>query len=153
MIRAITLGDAREVSALIRAAFSALEASLDPPPSALQVTPEDILVHLQKGGGALAPEQGCILWTEREGGLYISRLAVRPGSRGRGLGRTLLSGAEQAALSKGLPRLHLEVRLVLAGNRRLFSRAGFVETHLRSHPGYTRPTYVEAEKWLDAQPG
>ena len=48
-----------------------------------------------------------------------------------------------------LPRVHLEVRLALAGNRRLFRRAGFVEGATHAHPGFDRPTYVSAEKRLD----
>ena len=105
--------------------------------------------HLAAGGrGALHGDAGCILWSERDGGLYLSRLAVLPSRRGQGIAAALLAGAEAEARRRGLPSLRLEVRLALEGNRRLFRRAGFKEGERRAHPGYLTPTYVEAEKRL-----
>ena len=148
-VRSITAADAALVAALIRSAFAALEVELLPPPSALRVTPADIAQHLAAGGGgALHGEVGCVLWRVQDGGLYVSRLAVLPQARGQGVGRALLARAEMAARSMGLPRLHLEVRLALIGNRRLFRRAGFVEGAQHTHPGFDHPTYVAAVKEL-----
>jgi penicillin-binding protein 2 len=38
--------------------------------------------------------------------------------------------------------------VVLADNRRLFARCGFVETAQHAHPGYAQPTFVDMEKRL-----
>jgi len=148
MIRPMQEGDAPWVAALIRTAFAAIGTKLDPPPSALRVTAEAIREHLQTGGGAVYGFDGCILWSVKDGGLYVGRLAVLPEHRGQGIAMALLRQAETVARSTRLPRIHLEVRLALASNRRLFARAGFVEGAHRAHPGYAYPTYVEGEKRL-----
>lgn len=159
-LRPLAVTDAASAAALIRAAFAVLPVAPDPPMSALRVGEADIVAHLQAGGGAVAEADaqlvGCALWTERERGLYVSRIAVAPAWRGRGIARSLIAAAEAAAQRMGLPRVHLSTRLVLTGNRRLFADCGFVETALRAHPGYTAPTSVEMEKWMTsalASPG
>lgn len=150
MIRPIVAADADMVAALIRSAFASLETTLVPSPSALLVSAESVLAHLDAGGGgALHDEDGCVLWDVREGGLYLSRLAVHEAARGRGVGLALVRHGEAVARAAGLPRVHLEVRLALTGNRRLFRRAGFVEGRMHAHPGFDHPTYVSAEKRLD----
>ena len=153
--RAIETSDAAGVAALIRAAFGAIPA-LDPPPSALRETEASILAHRAAGGGGAAVMQAelaaAVLWSEKDGGLYLGRLATAPHCRGQGLATGLVHAAETEARRRGLPRLHLGVRLALPGNRRLFARLGFVETTLHAHPGRTEPTWTEAEKWLVTAP-
>ncbi len=89
-----------------------------------------------------------MLWAVVDGGLYLSRLAVLKEARGRGIGWALLEHVEAVARGVGLSRVHLQVRLALEGNRRLFRRAGFVEGERHSHKGFDHPTYVSAEKVL-----
>ncbi len=149
MIRLIQPKDADHVAAVIRGAFATLADVLDPPPSALRVQGGTIVEHLALGGsGALHDDDGCILWIERDSALYLSRLAVLPASRGRGVAGALLAFAEAIGREAGWETIRLEVRLALDGNRRLFRRAGFVEGERHSHPGYAHPTYVAAEKRL-----
>ena len=149
LVRPIRPGDSAAVAALIRAAFASLH--VDPAPSALRVTEGTIRRHLEGGGGLLAaPDHGCLLWCEAAGGLYLSRLAVHPAQRGRGVARALLAGAEQEARRRGLPRMWLSTRLALESNRRLFARCGFAETAQHAHPGFDRPTYVEMERQVGA---
>ena len=86
---------------------------------------------------------GC-LWDEREGGLYVSRVAVDPAHRrprssrsrsaaGARRGRGDCGGGCRAFGSlPGSPWL---------ANRRLFGRLGFVETALHAHQGYAEPTF------------
>lgn len=153
--RAIETSDAAGVAALIRAAFGAIREPLDPRPSALQETEASILAHLAAGGGAVvgqAEPVAAVLWSEKEGGLYLGRLATAPHCRGQGLATELVRAAEAEARRCGLPRLHLGVRLALPGNRRLFAWLGFTETRLHAHPGHAEPTWTEAEKWLVTAP-
>ncbi len=155
-IRTIRTSDAATVAALIRMAFAAIPEPLDPKPSALRETEASIRAHLAAGGGgavAVGSEPvGAVLWSERDGGLYLGRLAVAPHCRGQGLAAGLVRAAEAEARRRGLPRLHLGVRLALPGNRRLFARLGFTETVLHAHPGHNEPTWTEAEKWLVTAP-
>ena len=151
MIRAMAVADAEGVAALIRDAFSRLPMAIDPPSSALRETEASVAAHLGTGGGAIVDEVGlvaCILWEERDGALYLGRLAVAPGWRGRGIAERLVEAAADEARRRSLPRLRLGVRLALEGNRRLFARLGFVEVGLRSHEGYTAPTSVDMERSL-----
>ncbi len=68
---------------------------------------------------------------------------------GVNLWRACLDRVSSARRAAGLARVHLEVRLALVGNGRLFRRAGFVEGQMHAHPGFEQPTYVSAEKRLD----
>ena len=155
VLRPLAAADAVPVAALIRDAFSDLPVDPDPPMSALCVTAAEIAAHLETGSGAVAEAGsqliGSALWSERGGGLYVSRIAVTPSWRRHGLARALIAAAESAARRKGLPRVHLSTRLVLTGNRRLFAACGFVETAVHAHPGYAEPTFVDMEKWLSAE--
>ena len=96
---------------------------------------------------------GSVLWAEKDGGLYVSRVAVAPAWRRRGIARALVAAAEAAARAMQLPRVYLSTRLVLADNRRLFAACGFVETERTTHRGYAEPTSVTMEKLVTAPVG
>lgn len=151
-LRPIVHADAAAVAALIRLAFAAQSVVTDPLPSALRVTEADVVAHLWDGGGAVAEARGrlagSVMWSEQDGGLYISRLAVAPSWRGRGIAKALVATAEAEGRRMGLPRLHLSTRIPLLDNRSLFAACGFVETTRRAHPGYAEPTSVHMEKRL-----
>ena len=151
-LRPIDLADAAVVAALIRTAFAAQSILTDPPPSALRVTEADVVAHLRSGGGAVAEANGVIvgsaLWIEQDSGLYLSRLAVDPAWRGRGIAKALVAAGETAARDMKLPRIHLSTRIPLLDNRRLFAACGFVETTREAHPGYAEPTSMHMEKRL-----
>jgi GNAT superfamily N-acetyltransferase len=151
-IRPLTSADAAAAIALIHLAFSTQSVQTDPPSSALRDTPQTIAAQIATGGGACAPTgtslAGIVLWTERDGGLYVGRLAVAPAWRGRGIARALLTAAEQHATHRSLARVHLSTRLALLDNRRLFAAYGYHECELHAHPGYLAPTSVTMEKRL-----
>lgn len=152
-VRAVTAADCPAVAALIQAAFAAQPVRVDPPPSALGETAESIGMHLAAGGGAVASAcgriVGSVMWEPKDGGLYLQRLAVDPAWRRKGIAHALMAAAEAAARNAGFPRMHLGTRLVLMGNRRLFTTCGFVETARNAHPGHAAPTWVAMEKRLE----
>ena len=151
-LRPITPADAASVAVLVRIAFAAQSVVTDPLPSALRVTEADVTTHLRTGGGAVVEADGEIvgsaLWTEQGGGLYLSRLAVAPAWRGRGIAKALVAAAEDAAREQQLPRIHLSTRIPLLDNRQLFAACGFIETEREAHPGYAEPTSVHMQKRL-----
>ncbi len=149
-MRPLVRDDCAAAVSLIRRAFAGLP--VDPPPSAGRVTAADVAEHLAGGGGGVVLDEaqgelrGCLLWAGSAGELQISRLAVDPAYRRRGLARAMLSAAEGEALRRSLAVLRLSARLGLPGNRLLFERCGFVETGRTAHPGFTEPTSVTFEK-------
>lgn len=151
-LRSMEAQDALAVAVLVRTAFAAQSVATDPPPSARRVTELDVAAHLRRGAGAAAEAAGQLvgsaLWNDQDGGLYLSRVAVAPAWRGRGVAKALVAAAEAAAWQMALPRIHLSTRLVLIDNRRLFAACGFVETTRHAHPGYAEPTFVNMEKRL-----
>jgi ribosomal protein S18 acetylase RimI-like enzyme len=151
-IRAVQAGDAAAVADLVRLAFSAQPRPTNPPSSALQETAATIIEHLTRGGGAVLESGGVIaglvLWNEDEGAFYISRLSVHPERRGQGMARALMEEAEREARRQGFSRMTLGVRLELEENRRFFRSCGFVDASLRSHEGFSEPTWVLMERRL-----
>lgn len=152
-LRPLAATDACAVAALIRAAFAGITPPLVPPPSARHETEASVAAHLVEGGGAVAETDdarlvGAVLWSERDGGLYVGRLSVAQDHHRAGVGRALVNLAEVTARHAGFPHMHVGVRLVLTGNRQLFSALGFAETVMHSHDGFAEPTWVEMHKSL-----
>ena len=76
-----------DILALVHAAF----AGLSPPSGALHETIDEVAARLAAGpvliceaGGELI---GCVYGAVKEGGLYLTRMAVRPDWQKRGVGR------------------------------------------------------------------
>jgi ribosomal protein S18 acetylase RimI-like enzyme len=65
---------------------------------------------------------------------YVDALAVDPDYRRRGIARTLLDAAEQAAVDAGLPRIALDTGLQNAPARALYDAYGFREREIRRAP-------------------
>ena len=145
--------DAAAITALLHAAFAVQSVPTDPPSGALRETAATIAAAIAAGGGAVAEQAGAIigsvLWEEKDGGLYFGRLGVHPAHRRRGIAQVLVGEAEAEARRRGLGRVWLSTRLVLADNRRLFAACGYAETTLGTHAGYSAPTSVTMEKRLD----
>ncbi|HEX7758189.1 MAG TPA: GNAT family N-acetyltransferase [Caulobacteraceae bacterium] len=153
MLRALLTEDAPAAVDVIRRAFSAQSVETDPPSAALRETTESIADAIGLDGGACVTFpgglKGVVLWSQTEQGLYFGRLAVHPDWRGSGVARRLIAAVEAEAMRRNLPRVHLNARLVLADNRRLFASCGYQETEFGTHDGFTAPTFVVMEKILD----
>jgi ribosomal protein S18 acetylase RimI-like enzyme len=152
VIRPLTAGDAAAAASVIHEAFAAQSRATDPPSGALSETTASVAAKLAEGGGAGAEAAGALvgvaLWAEQDGALYIGRVSVAPGWRGRGIGRALLAAGEAEARRRGLARMTLRVRLALKENQRLFAGFGFAPVGQGAHPGYRQPTFLVMEKRL-----
>ncbi len=152
MVRALASADAEAAASVIRTAFAAQSRATTPPSSALRETGELIAAKIAAGGGFGAFESGrpiaVALWQEVDGALLVARVSVLPEARGRSLSRRLIAACEAEALSRGLSRVRLRVRLALPENERLFQRMGFRRLFIEAHAGFDAPTVAVLEKQL-----
>jgi tRNA threonylcarbamoyladenosine biosynthesis protein TsaE len=150
-LQPLTAGHAPSVLDLLRVAFARTEIPLKPPPGALRETADSLERQILRGGGAGAISGkrliGSVLWSVADG-LYVSRIAVSPEWRRCGIGSALLAACDDEAERCGQRRLHLETRLVLAGNLRLFMRFGYREFARLPPDGDPQKTLIKLEKWI-----
>lgn len=142
----------RELLDLILGSFAYMNEVIDPPSSALRLTPQTLA---DKTGGevcflAARGEDlvGCVFAAERKGAFYLGKLAVDPAEQGKGIGSRLIEAVEKHAMECGKPVLELETRVELAGNHAAFRRMGFVEVERNAHAGFDRPTSITFRKRL-----
>jgi ribosomal protein S18 acetylase RimI-like enzyme len=151
-LREATEADAGTLAALVREAFEDYRGRLDPPSGAHAETPQAVRERLCSARAVLAlageVAAGCVFYEKQEGRVYLSRLAVRPACRGRGLGRALIEYVEGRARALGLPRVRLGVRLALTQQRAYYERLGYGPVETGAHAGYAEPTYLLMEKPL-----
>jgi ribosomal protein S18 acetylase RimI-like enzyme len=144
--------DLAAVLALIRESFAYMDGRIDPPSSMHRLTPEALEAQAATAEiWALGqPPGACMVLTPRPDALYLGKLAVSAGQRGRGLARLLVDHAASRARALGLPALELQVRVELTGNQAAFARLGFLETARTAHPGYARPTSITLRRAVPA---
>lgn len=141
-----------ELLELILSSFAYMNGRIDPPSSALDLTPDALkekaaaeMGYVAFDDGALA---GCMFLRPEGNCLYLGKLAVAPELQGRGIGKQLLAVAEATARERSLKMIRLDTRIELTGNHAAFAAMGFVRTAEKSHPGFDRVTYVEMRKTL-----
>lgn len=141
-----------KVKRLLDHAFAYMDGVIDPPSSLKTMTAEILQKNAQQGWfwsaslpGCLA---GCLFGSQQDDAFYISKLAVDPDMRGRGLGAQLIAAAEHYAAQTDHRLLRLDSRVELTRNHRFFKALGFVEIGRKSHPGFTSPTSICFEKAL-----
>jgi predicted N-acetyltransferase YhbS len=141
-----------ELLALILSSFRYMTGKIDPPSSALQLTPESLAEKARTEIAFVAVDGedlvGCIFLKPEPDCLYIGKLAVSPDAQGKGIGKRLLVIGEDVAKTLELPSLRLETRVELTANHVVFSHWGFVKTAENAHPGFDRTTSIEMRKVL-----
>jgi len=138
---------------LILASFATMNGVIDPPSSALKLTPQLLQEKAATEIGYIASKQGQLLGCaffrpEPPDCLYVGKLAVSPEAQGKGIGKKLLDTAIAQARSRNLPRLRLETRIELVGNHQCFAKWGFVTTAEKAHKGFDRTTFIEMQRWV-----
>jgi GNAT superfamily N-acetyltransferase len=132
-----------ELLAVVHSAFRDFE----PPSGVLNETLEhltarfhrEVFLVAQAGGDII----GSLFCAAQGDALYLTRMAVLPAWRKRGVGRALMAAAEAEARQIGATRLALRVRKNLPGNRVYFERFGFTVTGAGQDPA--RPPYDALE--------
>jgi GNAT superfamily N-acetyltransferase len=142
----VDFADWESVRTLILDAFAAMAGRIDPPSSALRLTPMSMSADATQGALLLAEHErilvGCAFVRPKGDALYIGKLAVQPDLQGRGIGKALVAAAGAEARALGLAALELQTRIELTENHAAFARMGFVKIRETAHPGYDRPTSI-----------
>jgi GNAT superfamily N-acetyltransferase len=133
-----------DILAVVHVAF----ADLQPPSGALRETLTDV-GNRQRDGIVLVAQSGdeligSLYAARKDDALYLTRLAVVPAWRRRGVGRALVREAEAQACRIGATRLILRVRVNLPDNHAYFQAMGFTRTDEGQDPG--RPPYYVMER-------
>jgi GNAT superfamily N-acetyltransferase len=138
--------------ALLQESFAFMEGRIDPPSSlhsfdaaklAAKAGEEELVLAFLDGRLV-----GCLFAAERDGALYLGKIAVRPELQGLGIARRMFALAEAHARARGLKALELQARIELTENHRTFTALGFEKVGVGSHPGFSRPTDVNFRKSL-----
>lgn len=133
-----------DVLALIRAEFAYMDGRIDPPSSMHRLSLDDVARQCEEGEvwSLGAPVVACMFLTPKPGRLYLGKLAVASGQRGRGHAARLVGIARARAKALGYGVLELQTRIELVENHAAFARMGFVKTAETAHEGYDRPTTI-----------
>jgi ribosomal protein S18 acetylase RimI-like enzyme len=86
---------------------------------------------------------GLIVLIDEGDALLVENIAVRPESRGRGVGRALLAHADTTATQLGLRELRLYTHSAMTENIAFYSRLGWHETHRRTEHGFQRVFFAK----------
>lgn len=95
-------------------------------------------VYVIVSGGKVA---GFIVLYRRHDHLHIENVAVSPSHQGLGLGRALLSFAEEEAERRSLQAIELYTNVKMTENLKLYPRLGYREIDRREEGGFSRVFY------------
>jgi ribosomal protein S18 acetylase RimI-like enzyme len=140
-IRRATTIDLTAIKALIDAAYAKYLTRMDKPPGPM-LRDYGPSIEADATWVAGSPIIAVLTLYPRDAHLLIENVAVHPGAQGRGLGRALMSFAEQEATRRGLTRTTLYTHEVMTENHALYTRLGYAEVERRAEDGYRR-IYME----------
>lgn len=131
--------DASAVRALTREAYAAWVPVIGREPMPMTADYAQALrahrIELLERGGALA---GLIELVSHPGHLMIENVAVGSRYRGQGLGRLLMTRAEDLAPAMGHRRIRLYTHAKMRANVAIYTRLGYRETHRVVEAGFDR---------------
>jgi GNAT superfamily N-acetyltransferase len=135
-LRRATQADAPAIARLVAAAYEGYRPLLGRTPKPMltdyATAVDDHAVWVVDGPSGLA---GVIELADREDHLWIDNVAVDPALHGRGLGRRLLSFAEDEARRLGKPAIGLLTNERYLANIAMYERRGYRETHREPYRG------------------
>ena len=140
-LRRATAADLPAIKALIDAAYARYLTRMDKPPGPML---RDYGPSVEAGATWVtgAPITAVLTLYPRDDHLLIENIAVHPNAQGRGLGRDLMSFAEQEAGRRGLTRMALYTHEVMTENQAIYAHLGYTEVDRRTEDGYRR-IYME----------
>ena len=140
-LRRATAADLPAIKAVIDAAYARYLIRMDKPPGPML---RDYGPSVEAGTTWVtgSPIMAVLTLYPTDNHLLIENIAVHPSAQGRGLGRALMSFAEQEAARRGLTRMALYTHEVMTENQAIYARLGYTEVERRAEDGYRR-IYME----------
>jgi len=140
-LRHATAADLPAIKALIEDAYAKYLTRMEKPPAPML---RDYGPSVEAGTTWVtgSPITAVLTLYPRDDHLYVENVVVHPDAQGRGLGRALMSFAEQEAARRGLPRMALVTHEAMTENQAIYTRLGYTETSRRAEDGYRR-IYME----------
>lgn len=131
--------DAAAVTALVDAAYGHYVARIGGLPGPMQADYTQVIgecaVTMAMADQAMA---GVIVLAVTGEGFLVDNVAVHPDHQHRGLGRALLSLADDEAARAGFDSIYLYTHELMIENIALYNRLGYVEYDRRAEDGVTR---------------
>jgi ribosomal protein S18 acetylase RimI-like enzyme len=138
-IRAAGTGDVAAIETVVREAYAGYVPLIGREPAPMTADYGSVVAA---GEAWVAERDGTVvgvLVLRSEGrSLLLENVAVSPGYQGQGIGRTLISFAEQRGTELGLQEVTLYTNERMRENLRLYPRLGYEETGRRTEDGYAR---------------
>lgn len=144
-VRLAVEADAYAVKTCVIAAFERYVERIGKQPAPMLL---DFSAEIEAQHVWLAEEEmrivGAIVQYETEIGFYIDTVAALPSKQGKGVGRALLTFAEEEARRRGYNSIYLCTNSKMTENQVLYSRIGYVEYERKYEAGYDRVFYSKA---------
>jgi ribosomal protein S18 acetylase RimI-like enzyme len=131
-IRLATFADYPAVIACVNSAFTKWIPIIGMKPMALTADYKEFIdrkVTYVMDGHQAGEVAGLLIIYRVEDALYVDTIAVNPAYQKHGLGKRLLTFAEQKAREAGLDKLTLVTNALQLSNQEYYRKFGFVETH------------------------
>ena len=144
-IRAARAGDVAVVAAVVRAAYAPYVARIGREPAPMAA---DYAALVGAGEVWIATDEAdrpnaVLVMRPRDAALFVENVAVRPGLQGRGIGRALLTYAEECGRALGLAEVTLYTNELMVENLGYYPALGYVETDRRREDGFDRVFFVK----------
>jgi ribosomal protein S18 acetylase RimI-like enzyme len=150
-IRQAVPGDVSSVRAVVEAAYARYVPRIGRLPAPMTADYEGLVAAGEVWVGDADGRVVGVLVVRASGeALQLENVAVDPDEQGHGLGRMLVSFAEDRTRALGLQAIELYTNEAMVENLELYPRLGFVETGRRVEDGFRR---VYFKKTLDSAEG
>ena len=137
--RPATTDDLAAVQAIIDAAYAGYAPRIGRKPGPMLDDYAGLIadrrVHVLERGGVV---RGVLVLIPLPDAMLLDNVAVDPALKGTGLGRALLTFAEEAARAAGYRTIRLYTHERMVENIALYTRLGYAETHRAEEKGLKR---------------
>ncbi len=138
-IRRATAAEAPAVAALVQRAYAPWIAAVGRRPAPMD---DDYAARCAAYQAFVLERDGApaavLVLDDAPGHLWLDNIAVDPAWQGQGIGRALLTFAEEEARRRNLPELRLLTHQTMLSNIALYAQHGYVETDRRVEDGFAR---------------